>query len=164
MYKKILIGGVTAAAIVGAGGTAMALSGSNSTPGTPSGSTSNSSSHGSASAKHKGKRDHGVDLRRIEHGQFVTRAKDGTVTHDLIRGTVTAVSPTSITVAAADNTSQTYVVGKDTKVRVRDNRKGTAGSISDVHTKDQVMVLGTGTSTLTAKHVIDFKGTKAHHS
>ncbi len=35
MYRKILLGGVTAAAIVGAGGTAIALTGSDSTNGTP---------------------------------------------------------------------------------------------------------------------------------
>lgn len=172
MYKKILIGGVTAAAIIGAGGTAMAVSGSNSTPATSTGSssTSNSTNHGSTSAKHdgkhagkhKGKHAFGVALRRLEHGQFVTRTKDGTVTHDLIRGTVTAVSATSITVASLDSTSEIYVVTKDTKIRVRDNGKGAARSISDVHTNDQVMVAGTGTSKLTAKHIVDVKGAKTH--
>lgn len=164
MYKKILIGGVTAAAIIGAGGTAMAVSGSNTTPGTPTGSgaTTSSSHHGSKSGKHEGRHAFGIALRQVEHGQIVTRKKGGTVTHDFIRGTVSAVSGTSITVQAADNTSETFVVGPSTKVRVRDNGKGTASSIAGVHATDRVVVLGTGTSTFTATHIVDLRGAKVH--
>ena len=156
MYRRILIGGVTAAAIVGAGGTALAVSGSDS-PSSPSGSGSTSGQHdkqGKKGGKHK-------LLRRLEHGQFVTRGKDGkTVTHDLIRGTATSVSATSITVQAADKKSETFSVTKDTKVRVRDNGKGAASTISKVAKGDPVVVAGTGTSKLTAMHVVDVKGAK----
>jgi hypothetical protein len=149
MYRKILIGGMTAAAIAGAGGTALAFSGSGTTDGTPLTSTQ---------AAHRpllhGK---GKILRRLAHGQLVVRGKDGFVTHNLIVGTVTSVSSTSITVRAADKTSETFVVGKDTKVRVRSNGTRSASSIDKVATGDRVLVAGTGTSTLTAKHVIDVK-------
>jgi hypothetical protein len=154
MYRKVLITGVTAAAIVGAGGTALALSGSDQTSGAPSGATS------SAPAK-AGKHDHKGNrmLRRLAHGQFVVKGKDGKFeTHDIIRGTVTAVSATSITVQAQDKKSETFAVNKDTKVRVRDNGKGAASTISKVVKGDRVMVAGTGTSSLTAKHVVDVKG------
>lgn len=150
MYRKILIGGVTAAAIVGAGGTAMALTGSSSptTPGTPSATTH----HAAGKAKGRARL-----LRRMQHAQVVTRGKGGFVTHDLIRGTVTAVSPTSITVQAADKKSETFAVTKDTKVRLRTNGKGADSSISKVAKGDHALVAGTGTSTFTAKRVVDVK-------
>lgn len=152
MYRKILIGGVTAAAIVGAGGTAMALTGSSSptTPGTPSPSATTHHPAGKVQGKAR-------LLRRLQHAQIVTRGKGGFVTHDLIRGTVTSVSPTSITVQAADKKSETFAVTKDTKVRVRTNGKGADSSIAKVAKGDQALVVGTGTSTFTAKHVIDIK-------
>ena len=80
------------------------------------------------------------------------------VTHDAIRGQVTAVSATSITVKAADNVSETYAVTSSTKVRSRADGKGKAGSIGEVKSGDAVIVLGTGSGTLTATHVLD--GTK----
>jgi hypothetical protein len=70
---------------------------------------------------------------------------------------VTAVSPTSITVKAADNTSQTYVVNSSTKVRERANGKGSDSTINAVHQGDDVAVIGTGTTTLTAKGIVDIK-------
>lgn len=150
MYRKILIGGVTAAAIVGAGGTALAVSGSDST------TSGNPVTAAAKQTPAKGKGNHRL-LRRLSHAQIVTKGKDGFVTHDLIRGSVTAVSATSITVQAADKTSEKFVVTKDTKVRVRTAGKGAASSIDKVAVGDQVMVAGTGTSTLTAKHVVDVK-------
>ncbi len=156
MYRKVLITGVTAAAIVGAGGTALALSGSDQTSGTPS-ATSSSSPAKAGKHDHKGR---GAKvLRRLAHGQFVVKGKGGTFeTHDIIRGTVTAVSATSVTVQAPDKKSETFAVNKDTKVRVRDNGKGAASTISKVAKGDHVMVAGTGTTSLTAKHVVDVKG------
>jgi hypothetical protein len=153
MYRKILISGVTAAAIVGAGGTAIALSGSDTPPpGAPAAATK------SSAPAQPGKHGHGL-LRRLAHGQFVVKGKNGTFeTHDIIRGTVTSVSATSITVQAPDKKSETFAVTKDTKVRVRDNGKGAPSTISKVAKGDHVMVAGTGTSTLTAKHIVDVKG------
>jgi hypothetical protein len=156
MYRKILIGGVTAAAIVGTGGAALALSGSNPTGGTPVTTAAATQQHRPVQRLLRGHK--GKLLRRVAHGEVVVRGKDGFVTHDLIVGKVTAVSSDSITVKAADNTSETYAVGKDTKVRMRTiGSGGAASSIDKVATGDEVLVAGTGTSTLTAKHVVDVK-------
>ena len=120
MYRKVLVAGATAAAIVGAGGTALALSGDDGTSST-NGTVATATAAGHSKAKGKGRL-----LRRMSHAQIVTRNKTGFVTHDLIRGTVTAVSATSITVQAADKTTQTFVVNGDTKVRQRTSGKGAA--------------------------------------
>jgi hypothetical protein len=157
MYRKFLIGGVTAAAIVGAGGTALAVTGSDTTSGTPVSTTAASSAptpSGTAKAKAKGR---ARLLHRLQHGQIVTRGKGGFVTHDLIKGTVTAVSSTSLTVQAADKKSETFAVTKDTKVRVRTSGKGAAASISSVAKGDHVVVTGTGASSYTATHVLDVR-------
>lgn len=148
MYRRVLLGGLTAAAIVGAGGTALALTGSDET------ATGSPTPAASAAAHKHGK---GKLLRRLQHGQIVTKGKDGFVTHDLIKGTVTAVSATSITVRAADKKSETFTINGDTKVRMRANGKGAPSSIDKVAKGDQVLVAGTGTSTVTAKHVVDIK-------
>ena len=150
MYRNVLVGGLTAAAILGAGGTALALTGSDGSSG------SGSSSSSSRVAGHLGPGKARL-LKRLSHAEIVTRNKQGFVTHDLIRGTVTAVSSTSITVQAADKTSETFTVNGDTKVRVRSGGKGTASSIDKVSKGDQVFVAGVGASTPTAKHVIDVK-------
>jgi 2-C-methyl-D-erythritol 4-phosphate cytidylyltransferase len=86
----------------------------------------------------------------------VSQKKDKTfVTHDAIRGQVTAVSATSISVKAADGVTQTYVVTADTVVRVKGGGKGSTGAIGKVQSGDRAVVLGTGSSTLTATHVLD---------
>jgi hypothetical protein len=154
MYRKVLVGGLTAAAVLGAGGTAMALTASDTTSGHPDTTTATAT----RPAARLGLGHHQARLRkRLTHAQIVTKGKHGSVTHDLIKGTVTAVSATSITVQAADRTSETFTVGSDTKVRVRSNGSGAASSIAHVAKGDQVFVAGTGTSTLTAKHVFDVK-------
>lgn len=152
MYRKALIGGVTAAAILGAGGTALAVSGTSTpTPSTPGSNSSNPAHHG----QHlKGR---ARLLRRLAHGQITVRGHGGFVTHDLIKGTVTSVSPSSISVKAADGTSETFAITSGTKVRVRQNGKGSPSSMSAVHNGDRVLVAGTGTSSYTAKHVVDIK-------
>ncbi len=162
MYRKVLLGGVTVAAIVGAGGTAIALTGSDSLTPTPTPlSTSNAKpAPGNKNADHKkGKHGMGGKLGRLAHGEFVTKGKDGKfVTHDLITGTVSSVSSTSITVVAADKKSETFSVTEDTVVRARTagvKGKGAASTISKVAVGDSVFVAGTGTNTLTAKHVVD---------
>jgi hypothetical protein len=149
MYRKIAVAGATAAVIIGAGTAALAESGTT-TSGSPS-PTSTTSSAKATTAKH-------ALLRRAVHGQIVTRNKDGQfVTHDLIRGNVTAVSTSAIQVKAADGTTQLYKVTSSTKVRVRTAGKGAPGKLSDVHVGDTVLVAGTGTGTPTAMHIVDVK-------
>jgi hypothetical protein len=153
MYRKILIGGVTAAAIVGTGGAALALSNSGSSTGGTSATTISTGQQPGLLPLHALRRD-GRALRRVAHGEVVVRGQDGFVTHDVIVGTVTSVSATSITVRAADNTSETYAVTKDTRVRVLGDHARGLSSIDAIATGDHVGVAGTGTSTLTAKHVL----------
>ncbi len=101
-------------------------------------------------------------LRHAAHAAITVKTKKGYVTRDLINGTVTAVSSTSITVEAGDRTSETYVVGTATKVVARATTKGakpTASVISKVAKGQHVIVSGTGTSPLTAKRIVDL-GTK----
>jgi uncharacterized NAD(P)/FAD-binding protein YdhS len=90
----------------------------------------------------------------LQHGTWVTG--DGTssdVTHNIIKGKVTAISATSITVQAADKTTETYAVTSATKVHTRGKHQGAA--ITDVKSGDEVVVSGTGTTSLTALQVID---------
>lgn len=142
MWKKIALGGAVAAAIVGVGTAAVATSGSSS--GSPS-----------ASADRPGHPAAMRAARHMVHGQFVTRGEDSTfVTHDVIRGQVTDVSATSISVKAADGVTQKYTVTADTKIRIRTNGTGKDGTISDVHDSAQVLVIGTGSSTYTAKRIV----------
>jgi hypothetical protein len=153
MYKKILIAGGTAAVIIGLGTAAFAESGSTTGTPTPTGTTSSTAK----AAAGKGDGALGKLAKRAISAQIVTRGKDGSfVTHDLERGTVTSVSPTSIVVKAADNTSETFAVTSATKVRVRTTgtAKGAAGTIAQVATGKDVLVLGTGTSPMTATDIV----------
>jgi hypothetical protein len=181
MLKKIVFAASAAAVVLGAGTAALAASGGSGSPSpSPSGSVSAPAKPGTAApapGAHRGPRPDRPALRalgRALHAQWVTpdhKNKGTYITHDAIRGTVTAVSATSITVKAADGVSQTYAVTSDTKVRLRkvsgngqpgrgpqstgqSHAGATAGTISDVHTSDKVAVTGTGASSLTAQHIV----------
>lgn len=149
--RTVAVGGIVTALVLGGGGIALASSQTGtSNPATAASSTT------APSKQHRAVRWMGV-ASRIEHGQFVVHGKNGTVTRDIIHGTVVAVSPSSITVRAADGTQQTYAVTSQTKVRQRAHGKGTASSISAVAVGDQALVLGTGSGNLSANRVIDVK-------
>jgi hypothetical protein len=152
MYRRILIGGVTAAAIVGAGGAALAVTGSGTTAGAPAATVA--AAAGSPAGHPLLDRERRI-LARVAHGQIVVRGKDGGfVTHDVIVGHVTALSSTSITVRAADGTSETFTVNGDTKVRVVGDHVPGLASIDRIAVGDRVAVGGTGASTPTAKHIL----------
>lgn len=161
LSKKVVVTGVAAAVVLGGATAAFAESGSSG--GTPSAtsSTSGQSTTGSTGDAKTGKAGHRAQLqlaRRGVRGMVVTRGKDGTfVTHEAIRGWVKAVSSTSIGVTAADGTTETFVVNASTTVRARSAGKATASSIGQVKVGDQVLVTGTGTSTLMAHRVVDVK-------
>jgi hypothetical protein len=187
MLKKIVLAASAAAVVLGAGTAALAASGGSS-PGTSAdpGSSAAGGAATSPSAKapastapsapdkptapsraqgqRKGQRAVLRPLKRALHAQWVTRDRTNAtafVTHDAIRGAVTAVSASSITVKAADGVSQTYAITGTTKVHLRKgqpgngNRGGAPGTVSDVHTGDKVAVAGTGTTSLTAQHILD---------
>lgn len=179
MLKKTLAVVGASAVIVGGAGTAAIAASGTPAPAPPASSTtlasddsadssaaSSATDSSAASAEEssangsmpRAGKHRGVNrIRRAVHATWVTKNKETNAftTHDAIRGRVTAVSPTSITVRAADNVTQTYVLNTGTKVHTR-GEKG-AASISDVKTGDPVFVGGTGTTTLTAVRVIDAK-------
>jgi hypothetical protein len=152
MLKKIVIAGSAAAVVLGAGTAALAASGSSS-----SAPPSSSSSATAGAAKAKAGHAKRSELRRALHATWVTKDGKGSttyITHDAIRGQVTAVSATSITVKAVDNVSETFAVNSSTKVHTRAAGKGVAGTMSQLKTGDKVLVAGTGTSNLTATQVV----------
>lgn len=154
MWKKVLVVGATAAAILGAGTAALAVTGSAGP--TPSPSTAPATPH---HAKATARRERRRGLRHAEHATITVKdAKaPGFLTHDAVRGTVTAVSPSSITVRSADGTVESYLVTATTVVHTKADgkAKGETGQIGAVSDGDTVRVLGTGTTTLTATHVLD---------
>jgi len=89
------------------------------------------------------------------HGSLVVPQGSGYATVAMQRGTVTAVSPSSITVKSADGYSATYRVSSATTVlsgSIGAMMGGNRGSISDVHPGSAVTLVAQGTSTpLTAR-------------
>lgn len=161
MYRKILVAGATAAAIVGAGTAALATTGNDVTAGTPVAAAATSSHPGPAAThhgKHKGHRRADALLRRAAYGSVVVKTKKGYVTIDFAKGSVATASSGSITVQEGDNTTQTFTVTAATKVRARTagtKGKGTTSSISKVASGDRVVVFGTGSTTKTATRIVD---------
>lgn len=144
-------------ALTGAAGLGLALGGAGvaaATSGTPSPGTP-TAPNGTATAPghphHRGAPEAGGMAGRALHGEFVVRdGKGGYRTVDVQRGTVTAVSSTSLTVKSLDGTSITYVVSPGTTVNAA--RDG----IANVKTGHQVAVVATKSgSTLTATQVRD---------
>jgi len=78
-------------------------------------------------------------LARLEHGQLTLQTKQGDRTIDLQRGTVSSVSPTSISVTSPDKFAGTYTIDSSTKVRTRTGLV----SASSIHTGDTVLVVAT---------------------
>lgn len=166
MWKTIAAVGATAAIIGGAGTAAFAASGTATpTPLSASSISSASDISASTSTTPAGKHPAANRLRRAVHATWVSENKNTKrfTTHDAIRGQVIAVSATLITVRAADNVTETYVINVRTKVYTRALKTGastttatrTAASIADVKAGDPVFVAGIGTTTLTARRVVD---------
>jgi hypothetical protein len=163
MWKQLAIGAGVTAAVVGVGTAALATTG-DTTSGSPTTTSTTASTAPTApsAAKHPGHPAlrRALGRRSVVHGQIVTQNPKTKqfVTHDVIKGSVSSVSPTSITVKAADNTSETFAVTSDTKVRTRTAGKpgsGKAATIGDVKQGDTVAVVGTGSTTLTATQIVD---------
>jgi hypothetical protein len=162
MWKTIAIAGATAVVIGGAGTAAMAASGTPAptasvSPGSSASLTAEDGSATDTNTTQARKRMAVNRLRGAVHASWVSQnKKTGTfTTHEAIRGQVTAVSATSITVKAADSVTETYVLNASTKVHSRATKA--AASISDIKTGDRVLVAGTGTTTLTAVRVVEAK-------
>jgi hypothetical protein len=129
LTRKVALGvaGVAAAGVLGTAGVAAATS-DNATP--TAATASSAPSSGAATPADKAGKD-GKDGRRHKirraviargmHGEWVVKGKNSKpVTLATIRGEVTAVSPTSVTVKAEDGVSETFAVNSDTKVKGAD--------------------------------------------
>ena len=99
----------------------------------------------------------GAGLGNIEHGQVTIREKNGTdETIDVQRGTVSAVSSTSITVKSTDGFTDSYAVSGSTIVDAQ------SAGIGSVKTGDTVFVTATTSgSTVTAINITDTTAVKA---
>jgi len=145
MFKKIVLVGGASLAILGVGTAAFASAPA--APGSPTPALT-------APAAHQVHAHRGHAETKAIHGQWVRRNGTKFTTHE-IRGAVTAVSPTSISVKAADGITENYGVGAGVKVHLKADGKGKAGTINQVKVGDHVVVIGTGTGPLTAKRVLD---------
>ena len=92
--------------------------------------------------------------RTLLHGERVVRDKDGKIiTVDAQRGSVTAVSASSLTVKSDDATTWTWTLSSDTRVRGADLKPSSSSSIK---VGDTVVVMGPRTgNTRTARLVAD---------
>jgi hypothetical protein len=79
---------------------------------------------------------------RVLHGELTVKAKNGVRTVDTQLGTVTSVSPTSLTVRSQDGFSLTWVLGSGTVVRAG----GARSSASALAVGQSVRVLGPAAS------------------
>jgi hypothetical protein len=168
MWTKAMIGGVVSAALLGTGGLAVAAAqgttqASTTTPratSTATATTAPTSSKAGGKKPHDTKGTHAAHLKNLQHGEWVTQDKTGAfVTHTAIRGAVTAVSPTSVTVKDEDGVSMTFAVTADTTVRVRADggaaqKKAADAKISDVKAGQQAVVMGTGKGSLSANRIL----------
>ena len=100
-----------------------------------------------------------VRLMRALHATWVTEGANGPVTHQAIRGEVTAASGTSVTVKAKDGVSMTFAVTGDTRVRARSNGRGSDATMASVAVGAKALVVGTGASNPTARVVVFRSGT-----
>jgi hypothetical protein len=148
LTRKIALGvaGVVAAGVLGTAGVAAATS-SDSTP-APSASAAPSSSAAPKAEHRKARR---ALVGRGMHGVWVVKGKDGNpVTLETIRGTVTAVGSSSVTVKAEDGFTATFATNADTKVR-----GGGADALGDVKAGAKAAMVGVKSgSTTTARAVL----------
>jgi len=99
----------------------------------------------------------GIGAGGVVHGQVVVpKSGGGYQTLDVQRGTVTAVSSSSLTVKSSDGYSATYTVSSSTIVDAK------SAGIGSVKTGDSVVVTATVSgSTATAANVTDLSAIKA---
>lgn len=109
--RKALVAAAGVVAALGVGGTAYAASDGGS--GTPALVATNGGAVLGAPVHPKGA--HRTLLRRADHATAEVRVKGQWVTYTLDRGKVSAVSPTSITLALPDGHSVTDTIGSGTK-------------------------------------------------
>ena len=155
LTRKLALGvaGVAAAGVLGTAGVAAATSQTSSPAPAASSAPSTSAPAPADKDKHKGKKAHArrAAIGRGMHGEFVVKGKDGRpVTLVTIRGQVTAVTPTGVTVKAEDGFTATFATNADTKVRGADTK-----SLADVKVGATIAVIGVKSgNTTTARTVL----------
>lgn len=134
--RKALLAGTVALALTGAGA-ALAWSADSPSPvPTESASPSMPASPSAPGDDSKPARPDKAGRSQFQHGESVVKKADGTFQTVLEqRGTVEAVSSTSITVRSEDGFTQAYTVNADTKVTKN-------STIADIATGDVVRVWG----------------------
>lgn len=132
----VTVGAIAAGGVATAATTTGGSSSTSVTPATAVASTSPSTGAAKAAGKRAGRL---AKLQgRLLHGEFTVEGKGGTPTVVAEqRGTVNAVSSTSITLTSKDGFKHTYAVDPTTRVRV----DGKKGSITGVKTLQDATVL-----------------------
>ncbi|MFI0480485.1 DUF5666 domain-containing protein [Actinomadura sp. 9N215] len=147
--RKTIAAGVGAAGLLGLGlylaVPAAAADPSPSPSPSASGSGSATTRPGDGPHRHDGKghpgkrhpRWHARPFRGV-HGEATVRRKDGFHVAAWQRGTISAVSATTLTVRSADGTSWTWTANADTRVR----KHGEKSALKALASGDQVLVAG----------------------
>jgi hypothetical protein len=133
----LAVAGVAAAGVLGTAGVAAATS-DDRTP-TPTAAAAPSSSAAPNADHPRARRANRALVARGMHGEWVVKGKDGKPTTLVtIRGQVTAVGPTSVTVKAEDGFTATFTTNSDTKVKgaevdsIGDVKVGAKGAVVGV--------------------------------
>lgn len=145
----LAVAGVVAAGVLGTAGVAAATAGT--TAPAPAAASPTAPAPGATADKPAKKRAGQALKARGMHGEWVVKGKDGKpVTLVSVRGQVTAVGPTSVTVKAEDGYTATFVANADTKVKGAD-----VDSIADVKVGAKGAVVGVKDgNTVTARAVL----------
>jgi len=109
----------TTVAVIGVGsvGVAMAADNGSASPSTSASASASTPANGSgATGTTAPKKLHSLRSRAL-HGEFVVQTKDGLKTVVLQKGSVTALSATSVTVKSTDGFTVTWTINDQTKVR-----------------------------------------------
>jgi hypothetical protein len=152
MRKPTAIAAVTLSTLVLAGGVGVGIAAADPTPSPAPSTSAPASPNASPTAKaSKAAKKHRDLTRRALHGEVTLAGKQHRVV-DFQRGTVGAVSATSLTVTSKDGFEASYAVVPTTKVR-KDKKPAAVG---DVKTGDRVRVVAVKDgSTLQLKRVGD---------
>jgi len=161
MKRKTAIGSAIAAmgagALLATGITGLATASPTTNPGVDRLSSSDGSMTKDRGPKGRGMGHHGSKQgkhgKNAVRGEHVIQGADGAfITYRMTHGTVTAVSPTSITVQAADGTSERYAINAETRVF----KDRSTAAVSDITANSSVHVMGTvtaGTPTADKIHI-----------
>ncbi len=151
--RMLAVSAVGVVGLAGVGVAGVALADSGPTP-TAAASPSTTAPAKPATGKHKGHPGR-LDARHMLHGEFVTKEKAGYVTMDAQRGSVTAVSPTSVSLKSTDGFTATYAVGTGAKIR----KNGAAATVAEVKVGDVATVVAVQSGgTVTVKGLVIGKG------